>query len=207
MARTARLTAVALLGALACTTPDSPAGPTLHPTERRAAFVFSASASTIPADSLRVSISGIGIVRTPSTKTYNATVSNSTATRFMYQWFQTDCYSNCATVPMWTLVEGEGISSIQSGFAQTTDYRIFVVHVTELDGTGRTGASQPFEAQGPDIWAQTDPTAFANNPCNYYNDIFYPLHGPFTDPYTGVTQERYFRRNYCDNSISWGPYF
>jgi hypothetical protein len=202
MVRTAGLAVVGILGVIvACATPDSPAAPQLSPTSRRS---FSASASPSPPDSLHVTIGGVGIIRRPSTQTYTANISNSTATRFMYQWFQTDCYSNCATVPMWSLTEGEGLSSIQSGYAQTSDYRIFTVHVTELDGTGRAGSAR-FEAQGPDIWAQTDPTAFADNPCDFYNDIFYPLTAYVYNPVTGVNELRHFRRNYCDNSITWEP--
>jgi hypothetical protein len=203
MYRTSALTGIALLGlTAACAVPDTAAGPpsALHPPQtRRSSF----SASSAPLDTLNVTISGIGIVKRPQTMTYRANVSNSTATRFYYNWFETDCLSNCDTSSFWPLAEGEGLSSINSGYASTTDYRNFVVHVTELDGTGRAGAGH-FETQGPDLWVTGGGTGFATSPCDFYSDSFYPLTGSYTDPF-GVTRDRYFRRNYCTNETSWDP--
>ena len=86
------------------------------------------------------------------------------------------------------------MSHVVIPYANTNDEKIIVVHVTELDGAGRAG-SYRVEAEGPDTFTQGG--GIVDSPCDYYNDIFYPL--------TDTVSHRNFRRNYCGNTISYDP--
>lgn len=163
---------------------------------------YSASASTAPTDSLHVSIGGRISVSTPSTQRYSASISNGSATRYYYQWFTLDCLSYCSTSPLTPFAEGEGLSSVYIDFASTNDQKDISVHISEIDGNGRAG-SMRIETEGPNMVSSGGGLVYA--PCSYYDDIFYPLHGPYTDPFTGQTRDRPFRRNNCNNSIDWDP--
>ena len=161
------------------------------------------AASISPADSLSVGIGGRILVQTPSSQRYSAGISNGTATRYYYQWFTADCTpDNCATTPMSAFAEGEGLYSVYIPFASTNDEKDITVHITELDGSGRSG-SKRIEVEGPNLVSNGG--GLVGIPCDFYNDIFYPLTGSYTDPFTGVSRQRNFRRNYCGNAISWDP--
>jgi hypothetical protein len=41
--------------------------------------------------------------------------------------------------------------------------------------------------------------------CDWFAGSFYPHTGDYTDPYTGQTWVRTFRRDYCGNRVQWNP--
>lgn len=151
-------------------------------------------ASVNEADSLHVGITGKLEVYTASNQRYTANVSNGTATSYHFDWFTADCLSNCDTAEMVLFAEGDGLSSVSIPFASTNDEKIISVHVIELNGTGRSGATI-IETAGPNLLANNSNPSLVRNPCDYYNPIdWYPIKNP--DPLAEL------RRNYCNNTLS-----
>jgi hypothetical protein len=148
-------------------------------------------AGTGAGDTLHVGIGGRLLVQSPGNQTYRASVSNTTGTSFHYAWFTTDCAAYCDSAPMDLFAEGDGMTSVVIPYASTNDEKIITVHVTELNGSHRSGATR-VEAEGPDM--ASSGLGLVNNPCDYYTDIFAP-----NDDGNGHN----FRRNYCNNAISW----
>lgn len=187
---------LALLLLAACSTESSqPVSPKLSPQHSRR------SSSSAPGDTLNVSLTGLTLVRRSGDQTYHATVQNPSAATLHYTWFVTDCASNCATASMVWYAEGDGMSSLVVPYTSTNDEKIITVHVNENIEGGRSGA-QHLEAGGPNTFATGEP--IVQNLCDSYADVYFPLGGPYPWFEQGAA-DRGFRRNYCDNSVTWAP--
>lgn len=179
-----------LLSGCSITVPDAPQRP-LRPSDTHHYLASAASG-----DTLSLSITGRVMVKTASIQRFNAGIANGTATLYHYTWFTADCLSNCDSAPMSLFAEGDGMSTANIPYASTNDYKIISVHVTELNGTGRAGSTR-IETEGPNLLTSGSGVSFVFNPCDYYENInWFPLTN-------GVG--RNYRRNYCNNSVSWQP--
>jgi hypothetical protein len=163
-------------------------------------------AGSSPADTLSVRISGPNAVPAATTVRYAATITNGTAARHYYWWFVAACAkgSGCAPSSYQMIGEGEGRDDITVVFGRETVEKDVVVQVAEINGDGRTGSSPEFPVDGP-ARRMGGAEGFSGGVCDWYAGSFYPHTGTFTDPFTGRSWQRGFRRDYCGNRVSWEP--
>jgi hypothetical protein len=159
------------------------------------------------AETLAVSVSGPAEVRSAAMPSYRAAVANgASGSRYYYWWFAASCARRIGCSPSsYTLIaEGLGRDSLTLPVGTTSAEKDLVVQVAELDGTARTGSSPMFAVAGP---AAQAPAAVASprTTCDWFAGSFYPHTGDYTDPFTGRTWVRKFRRDYCGNQVRWDP--
>jgi hypothetical protein len=201
-------TRLASMSSTAMERPASP-GPAGRPTHALLeAAVRLPHASSAAADTLAVNVRGPAEVRTAAAPSYRATVSNGTnAGRYYYWWFAANCARRIGCTPSsYTLVaEGPGRDSVVLPVGAANAERNLVVQVAELDGSGRTGSSPMFVISGPARRASSSAPAAGRTSCDWFAGSFYPHTGDYTDPYSGQTWPRKFRRDYCGNRVQWDP--
>jgi hypothetical protein len=165
-------------------------------------------ASAAASETLAVSLRGPAEVRSAAAPSYHASVANgASGSRFYYWWFAANCARRIGCAPSsYTLVaEGLGRDSVTLPVKATNAERNLVVQVAELDGTGRTGSSPMFAITGPAAKTSANPATSAKVTCDWFAGSFYPHTGDYTDPRSGRTWTRKFRRDYCGNRVSWDP--
>lgn len=165
-------------------------------------------ASAAAADTLAVSVRGPAELRAAAAPGYHATVANgSERSRYYYWWFAANCARRIGCTPSsYALVaEGLGRDSVVVPVGSANAERNLVVQVAELDGSGRTGSSAMFVITGPAQKATVPATAAGRTSCDWFAGSFYPHTGDYTDPYSGRTWPRKFRRDYCGNRVQWDP--
>jgi hypothetical protein len=165
-------------------------------------------ASSAAADTLAVSVLGPAEVRFAAAPSYRAAVANgSDGSRYYYWWFAANCARRIGCAPSsYTLVaEGLGRDSVTLPVGATNAERNLVVQVAELDGNGRTGSSPMFVVTGPAQRVPASASATGRTSCDWFAGSFYPHTGDYTDPYSGRTWARHFRRDYCGNRVQWDP--
>jgi len=158
------------------------------------------------ADTLSVQIQGPAEVKVPGAGQFKATVQNGRASRYYYWWFVAACAKGAGCTPSSyrLAAEGEDRTSLDVPFGAQHAEKDIVVQVAEIDGDGLTGSSAQFAVTGP---APRGPSRekVSGGICDWYAGDFYPHRGLYTDPYSGRTWERGFRRDYCRNQVSWEP--
>lgn len=164
-------------------------------------------ASAAAAETLAVVVHGPSRVAV-GTAAFRAAVGNGAGdSRYYFWWFAASCARRVGCAPTsYTLVaEGLGRDSVALAVGANTAERNLVVQVAELDGSYRTGSSPMFVVDGPaqrtDGRAQPAPRAS----CDWFAGSFYPHTGEYTDPFTGQSWPRKFRRDYCGNRVQWDP--
>lgn len=159
------------------------------------------------ADTLSVRVSGPIAVRTTSSVRFTATVANGRGPHYYYWWFVANCATrgSCAPSSYVLIGEGEEMTSVSVPFGAESAEKDVVVQVAEIDGRGRTGSSVEFAVMGLSQRQGDGSEGFAGSVCDWYAGSFYPHVGPYTDPFTGRTWKRRFRRDYCGNRVSWDP--
>lgn len=164
-------------------------------------------AGTEAPDTLGVKILGAPEVRTATTASYSATVANTSGRRLYYWWFVASCAKGggCSPSSYKLLDEGEGRNTVNLRFGAEAAEKDLVVQVAEIDGKARTGSSTEFPVTGPAQRLGGGSEGFGGPVCDWYAGNFYPHTGRYTDPFTGRSWKRSFRRDYCRNGISWGP--
>lgn len=193
----------ALLGrpitAPAAVSPDRPAA---------AARVRLPHASAAAAETLAIVVRGPSQVPAATTAAFRAAVgTGANDAHYYYWWFAASCARRVGCAPSsYTLVaEGLGRDSLALAVAASTAERNLVVQVAELDGTHRTGSSPMFVVTGPARRAADGTQASGRPSCDWFAGSFYPHTGDYTDPYTGQSWPRKFRRDYCGNRVQWDP--
>ncbi len=158
-------------------------------------------------DTLSVRVTGPSAVTSAGVIQFTAAVENGSARRHYYWWFVASCAkaAGCAPSSYRLVAEGEGRSAVGVPFAGTHAERDIVVQVAEIDGEGQTGSSAQFVVAGPMPVGSTARRATKGAICDWFAGGFYPHRGLYTDPFSGRTWERGFRRDYCTNRISWSP--
>lgn len=184
------------------------ASTSVAPAPRVARSVRLPYASSAAADTLAVSVRGLDEVPSAAIVPYRATLANgASGSRYYFWWFAANCARRVACAPTsYVLVaEGEGRDSLTLPVPPGSAERNLVVQVAELDGGHRTGSSPMFSLSGP-ARRQVDRGGPSAKPsCNWFAGSFYPHRGAYTDPYTGQTWTRNFRRDYCGNQVQWDP--
>jgi hypothetical protein len=167
------------------------------------------AASSSLSDSLSVTVHGPAAVRQASTVRFTATVANGTAQRYYFWWFAAACArgAGCAPSSYLAIAEGEGRAEVGLPFGAEHQEKDLVVQVAEIDGRGRTGSSPEFMVEGPArrFGGGGGAEGFTGGICDWYAGTFYPHTGRYTDPFSGRSWERAFRRDYCGNRVSWEP--
>lgn len=157
------------------------------------------------ADTLFVRIQGPASVKSPSAPEYTAIVGNGRAHRYYYWWFVASCAKGAGCIPSsyQLLAEGEERTTVAVPFGATHVEKDLVVQVADIDGEGETGSSAQFAVAGPAPRPSLKREGVAGGICDWFAGTFYPHRGMYTDPYTGRSWERGFRRDYCGNKVSW----
>ena len=184
--------------------PSAPAAPT----GRAAGSTHLPLASSAAGDTLAVSVQGPTDVPSPSVVPYRAALGNvASGSRYYFWWFAANCARRtvCAPTSYVLVAEGEGRDSVTVTMPPGSAERNVVVQVAELDGRGRTGSSPMFSVNGPARRPGSRVGASGKPSCDWYAGSFYPHSGAYTDPYTGQTWTRKFRRDYCGNQVRWDP--
>ena len=157
-------------------------------------------------DTLSVQIQGPAAVTTPGAAQFTADVRNGRAARYYYWWFVASCAKGAGCTPSsyHLAAEGPDRATLEVPFGAQHAERDIVVQVAEIDGDGLTGSSGQLAVMGP---APRGPARekVSGGICDWYAGSFYPHRGLYTDPYSGRTWERGFRRDYCKNQVSWEP--
>lgn len=158
-------------------------------------------------DTLSVRIQGPSAVPAAGSAQFTAAIENGRARRYYYWWFVALCAKGAGCVPSsyHLLAEGEDRTAVGVPFAANHAEKDIVVQVAEIDGDGQTGSSAQFAVTGPSPRRSAPREGVSGGICDWFAGTFYPHKGMFTDPFTGRTWERPFRRDYCGNKISWGP--
>lgn len=203
--------APARLASLSSVAMEGPASPSagrvpLHPVAE--ASIPLPRASSAAADTLAVSVRGPSEVRSAFAPSYRASVANAgNGSRYYFWWFAANCARRIGCAPSsYTLVaEGLGRDSVALPVGATNAERNLVVQVAELDGAARTGSSPMFVITGPAQKAPAGASTSGRMTCDWFAGSFYPHTGDYTDPYTGRTWPRKFRRDYCANRVQWDP--
>ena len=158
-------------------------------------------------DTLSVRVAGPSTVSSAGVVQFRAAVENGSARRHYYWWFVASCAKTkgCAPSSYRLVAEGEGRTDVGVPFADTHAERDIVVQVAEIDGDGQTGSSAQFVVAGPMPVRNSARRATSSAICDWFAGGFYPHTGMYTDPFSGRTWERGFRRDYCSNQISWSP--
>ena len=165
-------------------------------------------AESAPGETLNVSIRGPAAVRAATTAQYVASASNgATSSHHYYWWFIASCgkRNGCSPSSYTLLAEGLDQDTVSIRFGAASAEKDLVVQVAEIDGKRRTGSSVEFPIVGPSQRLGGGAAGFSGEICDWYAGSFYPHTGEFTDPFTGKSWERKFRRDYCSNRISWDP--
>lgn len=165
-------------------------------------------ASSAAAETLAIVVRGPSQLPAAGTAAVRATVGNgANDSRYYYWWFAANCARRVGCAPSsYTLVaEGLGRDSLALPVSATTAERNVVVQVAELDGTHRTGSSPMFVVAGPAQRTGNGVQSAARPSCDWFAGNFYPHTGDYTDPYTGQSWPRKFRRDYCGNRVQWDP--
>ena len=157
-------------------------------------------------DTLSVQLQGPAAVTTPGSGLFRVDVRNGRAARYYYWWFVASCAKGAGCTPSSyrLAAEGEDRTTLEVPFGPQHAEKDIVVQVAEIDGDGLTGSSAQFVVTGP---APRGPLRekVSGGICDWYAGEFYPHRGLYTDPYSGRTWERGFRRDYCRNQVSWEP--
>lgn len=165
-----------------------------------------ARARATAGDTLSIEVQGPPALKAPGTGQFTAEVRNGRATRYYYWWFVASCAKGAGCTPSsyHLAAEGENRTSIEVPFGAQHAEKDIVVQVAEIDGDGLTGSSAQVAVLGP---APRGPARekLSGGICDWYAGTFYPHRGLYTDPYSGRTWERGFRRDYCKNQLSWEP--
>ena len=178
------------------------------PARRGTAAVRLPYASSAAADTLAVQVEGPRAVPTAALVPYRAALMNSAAhRRYYFWWFAANCArrSGCAPTSYVLVAEGEGRDSVTLPVPPGSAERNLVVQVAELEGPHRTGSSPMFSVTGPARRSAGGATPAAKPSCDWFAGSFYPHTGDYTDPYTGQSWPRKFRRDYCGNRVQWDP--
>lgn len=165
-------------------------------------------ASAAAWDTLAVSVRGPAAVSSATTPSYRAAVANgNTGARYYYWWFAANCARRIGCAPSSYSLVAEGLArdSITLPVSATNAERNLVVQVAELDGFGRTGSSPMFVVTGPAQTGSRATSATGRTSCDWFAGSFYPHTGDYTDPYSGRSWPRKFRRDYCGNRVQWDP--
>ena len=165
-------------------------------------------AESAPAETLSVRVRGPALIGAATSAQFTASVGNGSASaRHYYWWFIASCAKRSGCVPSSYALLAEGIddSTVTVRFASTSAEKDIVVQVAEVDGTRRTGSSGEFPVMGPSRRLGGGSDGFAGGVCDWFAGSFYPHTGRYTDPFTGRSWDRRFRRDYCHNRISWNP--
>ncbi|HEY2067616.1 MAG TPA: hypothetical protein VGG84_16800 [Gemmatimonadaceae bacterium] len=159
------------------------------------------------ADTLSVKIDGPTAVRAASSVRFTATVVNKSDDHHYYWWFVANCATRGGCAPSSYVLVGEGqdMTSLTLRFRAENAEQDVVVQVAEIEGRGRTGSSVEFPVMGPSQRQGDGSEGFASSVCDWYAGSFYPHVGEYTDPFSGRTWKRRFRRDYCGNRVSWSP--
>lgn len=159
------------------------------------------------ADTLFVRVQGPTSVSSPSAPEFTAVVENGRANRYYYWWFVASCAKGAGCIPSsyQLLGEGEERTTVDVPFGAMHAEKDIVVQVAEIDGEGQTGSSAQFAVAGPAPRRSQKREGVSGGICDWFAGIFYPHKGMYTDPFTGRTWERGFRRDYCGNRVSWQP--
>jgi hypothetical protein len=157
-------------------------------------------------DTLSVQVRGPAAVKAPGAGQFTAEVRNGRAGRYYYWWFVASCAKGAGCTPSsyHLAAEGEDRTSLDVPFGAQHAEKDIVVQVAEIDGDGLTGSSAQFAVIGP-APRGAPREKVAGGICDWYAGDFYPHRGLYTDPYSGRTWERGFRRDYCRNQVSWEP--
>ena len=157
-------------------------------------------------DTLSVRIQGPAAVKSPGAGQFTAAVENGQGRRYYYWWFVAACAKGSGCVPSsyHLAAEGEDRTTLEVPFGATHAEKDIVVQVAELDGDGQTGSSAQFAVLGP-APRNGGHEKVSGGICDWFAGDFYPHKGLYTDPYSGRTWERGFRRDYCGNKLSWEP--
>jgi hypothetical protein len=142
----------------------------------------------------------------PGTGQFTAEVRNGRASRYYYWWFVASCAKGAGCTPSSyrLAAEGEDRTSLDLPFGAQHAEKDIVVQVAEIDGDGLTGSSAQLAVAGPAPRGAMREKV-SGGICDWYAGNFYPHRGLYTDPYSGRTWERGFRRDYCRNQVSWEP--
>jgi hypothetical protein len=157
-------------------------------------------------DTLSVRLQGPAAVPAAGTAQFTASIENGRAGRYYYWWFVASCAKGAGCVPSsyHLLAEGEDRTSVGVSFAANHAEKDLVVQVAEIEGDGLTGSSAQLAVAGPSP-RMRGREKVSGGICDWFAGSFYPHRGMYTDPYSGRTWERAFRRDYCGNKISWVP--
>ena len=161
------------------------------------------------ADTLSIRIQGPASVTAPGAVPFRATVHNGGARRYYYWWFVANCAqgAGCAPSSYHLLAEGEERTAVDVPFGAMNAEKDIVVQVAEIEGDGQTGSSAQLAVAGPSPRPILRREGVSGGICDWFAGSFYPHVGTFSDPRTGRTWTRRFRRDYCGNRISWQPAF
>jgi hypothetical protein len=159
-----------------------------------------------PTDTLSIQIQGPPVVKAAGAAQFTVAVENGRARRYYYWWFVASCAkgAGCAPSSYRLAAEGEDRTTLDVPFGAMNAEKDIVVQVAEIDGGGQTGSSAQFAVTGP-APRNGGREKVSGGICDWFAGEFYPHKGLFTDPLTGRTWERAFRRDYCGNKLSWGP--
>lgn len=165
-----------------------------------------ARARATTSDTLSIQIQGPAAMNAPGAGLFTADVRNGQAARYYYWWFVASCARSVGCTPSsyHLAAEGEGRTTLEVPFGAHHAERDIVVQVAEIDGDGLTGSSAQFAVAGPAPRGAVREKV-SGGICDWFAGEFYPHRGLYTDPYSGRTWERGFRRDYCRNQVSWEP--
>jgi hypothetical protein len=185
-----------------------PGSPVDRPVISEIQVVQLSIAKSAPSETLTVRLHGPGEVRSATTAQFTASVGNgASSSHYYYWWFIASCgqRNGCSPSSYTLLAEGLDHNAIGVRFDGASAEKDLVVQVAEIDGTRRTGSSVEFPVLGPSQRLGGGAEGFAGGVCDWFAGSFYPHTGEYTDPFTGKSWERKFRRDYCGNRISWDP--
>jgi len=164
-------------------------------------------ASSAAAETLAVSVRGPSTLQSAAAPSYQAAVGNGSGSHYYYWWFAATCARRIGCAPSSYALVAEGLDrdSVTLAVGTSSAERNLVVQVAEIDGSGRTGSSPMFVVTGPAQVVPADRPGATKATCDWFAGSFYPHSGDYTDPYTGRTWTRKFRRDYCGNRVQWDP--
>jgi hypothetical protein len=157
-------------------------------------------------DTLSVRVQGPTAVTMAGPVQFAAAVENGRAQRYYYWWFVAACAkgAGCAPSSYHLAAEGEDQTTLAVPFGMANAEKDIVVQVAEIDGDGLTGSSAQFAVTGP-APRNGGKERVSGGICDWFAGEFYPHKGLYTDPVSGRTRERGFRRDYCGNTVKWRP--
>jgi len=164
-------------------------------------------ASSAAAETLAVTVRGPSALQSAAAPSYRAAVANGSGSHYYYWWFTATCARRIGCAPSSYALAAEGLDrdSLTLAVGAASAEKNLVVQVAEVDGSGRTGSSPMFVVAGPAQKAPARSPGSAKTTCDWFAGSFYPHTGEYTDPYTGRSWSRKFRRDYCGNKVQWDP--